>query len=73
MNKYTESSEIVKKLRKLEEYMDTLGVQLSWDGSSVVFYDIETETEALYKESGNIGATIDEFPLMFESILVTLD
>lgn len=65
----TDNHPLTKKLRKLEAYMDELGIKLEFNGYHIVVSDTETNVDAIYKET-ECGENCSEVPNLTETKLV---
>lgn len=61
-------SKIETKFRKLEQYMDELGIIIYRHYQGFILYDAESNTEFLYCDAENFGDDLpQEFPYFLET------
>jgi len=68
----TEHHPLTQKLRKLEAFMEELGIGLEWNGYQMVVSCQETKEEALLLDQES-GKVVIEVPSHFESKLIRYD
>lgn len=62
-----EENDIVKKIRKLEEYLDEIGLSIIREYNGLSIYDIETGINYRYLDAEDIYEYPEEFPYTLET------
>lgn len=69
----TEHHPLDKKLKKLEAFMQEIGIEIEWHGyDRMVVTDTETKVSAFYKDADG-GSAVTQIPYFIEAKLVIED